>query len=40
MLREDSSSTTKVIFVDLKEENDSEAIEYSTELFNQIASKF
>ena len=40
VLREDSSSTTKVIFVDLKEENDSEAIEYSTELFNQIASKF
>lgn len=40
VLREDSSSTTKVIFVDLKEENDSEAIEYSTELFDQIASKF
>ena len=39
-LREDSSSMTKVIFVDLKEENDSEAIQYSTELFEQISLKF
>jgi len=40
VLLEDSSSNTKVIFVDLKEENDSEAIKYSAELFDQIASKF
>jgi hypothetical protein len=37
---EDTSATTRVIFVDLKEENDSEAIKYSTELFEQISLKF
>ena len=40
VLIEDNSATTKVIFVDLKEENDSEAIQYSTELFEQISLKF
>jgi len=40
VLKEDISSRTKVIFVDLKDENDSEAIQYSKELFDQIASKF
>jgi outer membrane protein assembly factor BamC len=40
VLMEDTSATTRVIFVDLKEENDSEAIKYSTELFEQISLKF
>jgi len=40
VLMEDNSATTRVIFADLKEENDSEAIKYSTELFEQISLKF
>ena len=40
VLREESSAMTNVIFVDLKEENDSEAIEYSRELLEQISLKF
>ena len=40
ILKEDSSSQTKVIFVDLSEENDEKTISYSAELFDQIASKF
>ena len=31
---------TKVIFVDLEDKNDNEAIQYSTELFEQISEKF
>ena len=38
ILKEDSSSQTKVIFVDLSEENDEKTISYSAELFDQIAS--
>ena len=40
ILKEDSSSQTNVIFVDLSEENDEKIISYSAELFDQIASKF
>jgi outer membrane protein assembly factor BamC len=40
ILKEDSNSQTKVIFVDLSEENDDKTINFSAELFNQIASKF
>ena len=40
ILKEDTSSQTKVIFVDLSEENDQKIINYSAELFDQIASKF
>jgi|TARA_B110000008_G_scaffold275743_1_gene313768 outer membrane protein assembly factor BamC len=40
ILKEDTSSQTKVIFVDLSEEDDEKIISYSAELFNQIASKF
>jgi outer membrane protein assembly factor BamC len=40
ILKEDTSSQTKVIFVDLSEENDEKIISYSAELFDQIASKF
>jgi len=40
VLKEDNSSRTKVIFVDLKDENDSEAIQFSTELFEQISLLF
>ena len=40
ILKEDTSSQTKVIFVDLSEEDDEETISYSAELFDQIASKF
>jgi len=40
ILKEDSSSQTKVIFVDLSEENDEKTISYSAELFDQIASNF
>ncbi len=40
ILKEDSSSQTNVIFVDLSEENDEKIISYSEELFDQIASKF
>jgi outer membrane protein assembly factor BamC len=40
ILKEDMSSMTKVIFVDLNEEGDKKIMSYSKELFNQIASKF
>ena len=40
ILKEDTNSQTKVIFVDLSEENDEKTISYSAELFDQIASKF
>jgi len=40
ILKEDTSSQTKVIFVDLSEEDDEKTISYSAELFDQIASKF
>ena len=40
ILKEDTSSQTNVIFVDLSEENDEKIISYSAELFDQIASKF
>jgi outer membrane protein assembly factor BamC len=40
ILKEDTSSQTKVIFVDLSEEDNQKTISYSAELFDQIASKF
>ena len=40
ILKEDTNSQTKVIFVDLSEDDDQKTINYSKELFNQIASKF
>jgi len=40
ILKENTSSQTNVIFVDLSEENDEKIISYSAELFDQIASKF
>ena len=40
ILKENTSSMTKVIFVDLEDKNDNEAIQYSTELFEQISEKF
>jgi outer membrane protein assembly factor BamC len=40
ILKEDTSLQTKVIFVDLSEEDDEKTISYSAELFDQIASKF
>ena len=40
ILNEDTNSHTRVIFVDLSEENDEKTISYSAELFDQIASKF
>ena len=40
ILKEDTNSQTRVIFVDLSEENDEKTISYSVELFDQIASKF
>ena len=40
ILKEDINSQSRVIFVDLSEENDEKTISYSAELFNQIASKF
>ena len=40
ILKEDTNSQTKVIFVDLSEDDDQKTISYSKELFNQIASKF
>jgi outer membrane protein assembly factor BamC len=40
ILKEDTSSQTKVIFVDLSEEDDEKTISYSAELFDLIASKF
>ena len=40
ILKEDTSSQTNVIFVDLSEENDKKILSHSAELFDQIASKF
>ena len=40
ILKEGANSHTRVIFVDLSEENDEKTISYSAELFDQIASKF
>ena len=40
ILKEDTNSQTRVIFVDLDENNDEKTISYSAELFDQIASKF
>ena len=40
ILKEDTNAYTRVIFVDLSEENDEKTISYSAELFDQIASKF
>ena len=40
ILKEDVNSQSRLIFVDLSEENDEKTISYSAELFNQIASKF
>ena len=40
ILKEDINSQSRLIFVDLSEENDEKTISYSAELFNQIASKF
>ena len=40
ILKEDTNSYTKVIFVDLSEEDDEKTITYSAKLFDQIASKF
>ena len=40
ILKQDINSQTRVIFVDLSEENDEKMISYSAELFDQIASKF
>ena len=40
ILKEDANSQSRVIFVDLSEENDEKTISYSAELFDQIASKF
>ena len=40
IIKEVGASQSTVIFVDLSEENDQDIIEYSVELFNQIASKF
>ena len=40
ILKEDINSQTRIIFVDLSEENDEKTISYSAELFDQIASKF
>jgi len=40
ILKEDINSQSRVIFVDLSEENDEKTISYSAELFDQIASKF
>ena len=40
ILKEDVNSQSRVIFVDLSEENDEKTMSYSAELFDQIASKF
>ena len=40
ILKEDINSQSRVIFVDLGEENDEKTMSYSAELFDQIASKF
>jgi len=40
IIKEVGASQSTVIFVDLSEENEKDIINYSVELFNQIASKF
>ena len=40
IIKEVDETNTEVIFVDLSEENDQNKIDYSIELFNQIATKF
>ena len=40
IIKEVEASKSSVIFVDLSEENEQDIINYSVELFNQIASKF
>ena len=40
IVKEGEDSQTRVIFVDLSEENEDDTISYSIELFNNIASKF
>ena len=40
IVKEGENSQTRVIFVDLSEENEDDTISYSIELFNNIASKF
>ena len=40
IVKEIGESQTQVIFVDLSEQNDSEIIDFSNQLFNEIASKF
>ena len=40
ILKEDINSQSRVIFVDLSEENDEKTMSYSAELFDQSASKF
>ena len=40
IIKEVGASQSTVIFVDLSEENEQDIINYSIELFNQIASKF
>ena len=40
IIKEVGASQSTVIFVDLSEENEQDIINYSVELFNQIASKF
>ena len=40
VIKEVGASQSTVIFVDMSEENDQDIINYSIELFNQIASKF
>jgi len=40
IIKEVDELTTYVYFVDLSEENKADTIDYSFELFNEIASKF
>ena len=40
IVKEIGESQTQVIFVDLSEQNDSKIIDFSNQLFNEIASKF
>jgi hypothetical protein len=40
IIKEIGELQTRVIFVDLTEENDQDIVNYSVELFNSIASKF
>tara|TARA_B110000008_G_scaffold275271_1_gene312404 strand:+ start:249 stop:1310 length:1062 start_codon:yes stop_codon:yes gene_type:complete len=39
-LKEDGNNQTKILFIDLNEDNNKKIINYSKELFEQIASKF